>query len=139
MRNSYHGRTFGTVAITGNAAWKATSNDPFGTHYLHGTDQHAARSCRNCPTPSTSTPASPTCRACCTAAIHPHDVGALIAEPIQGVGGFTMAPDGLFKALQGSPGRARHPAHLRRGADRLGPHRRALLGHRRARRHPGLR
>src|SRR5271170_2128009 len=39
MRNSYHGRTFGTVAITGNAVWKATSNDPFGTHYVHGTDK----------------------------------------------------------------------------------------------------
>src|SRR6201992_26367 len=39
MRNSYHGRTFGTVAITGNANWKASSNDPFGTHYLHGTDR----------------------------------------------------------------------------------------------------
>src|ERR1700742_2395003 len=41
MRNSYHGRTFGTVAITGNANWKASSNDPFGTHYLHGTDRQA--------------------------------------------------------------------------------------------------
>ena len=30
MRNSYHGRSFGAVAITGNAAWKASSNDPFG-------------------------------------------------------------------------------------------------------------
>src|SRR5271156_6233251 len=39
MRNSYHGHTFGAVAITGNAVWKATSNDPFGTHYLHGTDR----------------------------------------------------------------------------------------------------
>src|SRR6202041_2121277 len=39
MRNSYHGRTFGTVAITGNANWKASSNDPFGTHYVHGTDK----------------------------------------------------------------------------------------------------
>ena len=39
MRGSYHGRSFGTVAVTGNAAWKASSNDPFGTHYLHGTDR----------------------------------------------------------------------------------------------------
>ena len=39
MRSCYHGRSFGTVAITGNAAWKASSNDPFGTHYLHGTDR----------------------------------------------------------------------------------------------------
>jgi 4-aminobutyrate aminotransferase len=75
MRNSYHGRTFGTVAITGNANWKASSNDPFGTHYLHGTDRTAP-------------------------AINPADVGALIAEPIQGVGGFTMAPDGLFRAYK---------------------------------------
>ncbi len=42
MRGSYHGRTFGTVAITGNASWKASSNDPFGTHYLHGTDRELA-------------------------------------------------------------------------------------------------
>src|SRR5215469_14058992 len=39
MRGSYHGRSFGAVAITGNAAWKASSNDPFGTHYLHGADK----------------------------------------------------------------------------------------------------
>src|ERR1700758_2161338 len=39
MRGSYHGRSFGTVAVTGNAAWKASGNDPFGTHYLHGTDR----------------------------------------------------------------------------------------------------
>ena len=40
--------------------------------------------------------------------------------------------------VQGSPRRARHPVHLRRGADRLGPHRRELLGHPGARRHPRL-
>jgi 4-aminobutyrate aminotransferase len=34
--------------------------------------------------------------ATCTAG----DVAALIAEPIQGVGGFTVPPDGLFGALQ---------------------------------------
>src|SRR5487761_1838143 len=39
VRGSYHGRPFGTVAITGNASCKASSNDPFGTHYLHGTDR----------------------------------------------------------------------------------------------------
>src|ERR1700742_1906960 len=93
MRNSYHGRTFGTVAITGNANWKASSNDPFGTHYLHGTD-------RQLPAYRTLSDADyiEACvadlRALLKAAIPPDDVGALIAEPIQGVGGFTMAPDG---------------------------------------------
>ena len=40
MRNSYHGRSFGAVAITGNVAWKSRPLAPFGVHYLHGTDRH---------------------------------------------------------------------------------------------------
>jgi 4-aminobutyrate aminotransferase len=98
MRNSYHGRTFGTVAITGNAAWKASGNEPFGVHYLHGTDRvqgvYAGLSDQQyideCVTDLRAV----------LAGIHPADIGALIAEPIQGVGGFTMAPDGLFKAYK---------------------------------------
>ena len=39
MRNSYHGRSFGAVAITGNLAWKSSPLAPFGVHYLHGTDR----------------------------------------------------------------------------------------------------
>jgi len=99
MRNSYHGRTFGTVAITGNAAWKASSNDPFGTHYLHGTDRQLA-SFRQLSDADYIKACVEDLRALLTAAIHPADVGALIAEPIQGVGGFTMAPDGLFAAYK---------------------------------------
>ena len=38
---------------------------------------------------------------------------------------------------EADPRRVRDPADLRRGADRLGPHRRALLGHRGARRDAG--
>ena len=56
------------------------------------------------------------------------DVACFIAEPIQGVGGFATPPDGLLGALQKTSGRPRDPLHLRRGADRLGPDRRALLG-----------
>ncbi len=99
MRNSYHGRTFGTVAITGNAAWKATSNDPFGTHYVHGTDKTLPQF-RNLTDAEYIDACVADLRALLTAAINPADVGALIAEPIQGVGGFTMAPDGLFKAYK---------------------------------------
>jgi 4-aminobutyrate aminotransferase len=99
MRNSYHGRTFGTVAITGNAAWKTSSNDPFGTHYLHGTDKDLPQF-RSLSDLEFIDACVADLRALLSAAIHPNDVGALIAEPIQGVGGFTMAPDGLFKAYK---------------------------------------
>jgi 4-aminobutyrate aminotransferase len=98
MRNSYHGRTFGTVAVTGNAAWKPSGNEPFGVHYLHGTDRTQGRLAglsdeqyiAECVTDLRAV----------LAGIHPADIGALIAEPVQGVGGFTMAPDGLFKAYK---------------------------------------
>ena len=99
MRGSYHGRTFGTVAITGNAAWKASSNDPFGTHYLHGTDRQLPHY-RNLSDAEFIRACTDDLRALLAGGIHPADVGALIAEPIQGVGGFTMAPDGMFKAFK---------------------------------------
>src|ERR1700761_2930387 len=99
MRNSYHGRTFGTVAITGNANWKASSNDPFGTHYLHGTDRQLPPY-RDLSDAAYIDACVADLRALLSGGIHPADVGALIAEPVQGVGGFTMAPDGLFKAYK---------------------------------------
>jgi 4-aminobutyrate aminotransferase-like enzyme len=99
MRNSYHGRTFGTVAVTGNANWKASSNDPFGTHYLHGTDRQLP-AYRDLDDDEFIEACVADLRELLAAGVHPADVGALIAEPIQGVGGFTMAPDGLFAAYK---------------------------------------
>jgi 4-aminobutyrate aminotransferase len=99
MRGSYHGRSFGTVAVTGNAAWKASSNDPFGTHYLHGTDRQLP-AYRNLSDAEFTDACVEDLRNLLTGGIHPQDVAALIAEPIQGVGGFTMAPDGLFAAYK---------------------------------------
>ncbi len=40
MRGSYHGRSFGAVAITGNLAWKSSPLAPFSVQYLHGTDRY---------------------------------------------------------------------------------------------------
>ncbi len=99
MRGSYHGRSFGTVAVTGNAAWKASSNDPFGTHYLHGTDRQLS-AYRGLSDAQFIDACVDDLKALLSGGVHPQDVGALIAEPIQGVGGFTMAPDGLFKAYK---------------------------------------
>jgi 4-aminobutyrate aminotransferase len=99
MRGSYHGRSFGTVAVTGNPSWKASSNDPFGTHYLHGTDRRLGQYARMSDAEYIQFCADDL-RALLAGGVHPADVGCLIAEPVQGVGGFTMAPDGLFAAYK---------------------------------------
>lgn len=36
MRNSYHGRSFGSVGVTGNRGWSPTSLSPLQTLYVHG-------------------------------------------------------------------------------------------------------
>jgi 4-aminobutyrate aminotransferase len=96
LRNSYHGRSFGAVAITGNGAWKTSQLSPFTVHYLHGTDQQL---------PGFASLSESDYIAACTADLRnvlatatAGDVACLIAEPVQGVGGFTMPPDGLLAA-----------------------------------------
>ena len=99
LRNSYHGRSFGAVAITGNAGWKPSSLAPFGVHYLHGTDRHLP-AFDGMPDGAYIEACVADLRNVLATAAHPADVACLIAEPIQGVGGFTMPPDGLFAAYQ---------------------------------------
>jgi 4-aminobutyrate aminotransferase len=97
MRNSYHGRSFGAVAITGNVAWKSSGLAPFGVHYVHGTDRDL---------PAFARLTDEEYIEACTADLRhllsmaAREVACLIAEPIQGVGGFTMPPDGLFGEYQ---------------------------------------
>ncbi len=99
MRGSYHGRSFGAVSVTGVAAWKMSSHDPFGTHYLHGTDRQLLQY-QSLSDADYIKACVDDLRALLSAGIHPADVGCLLAEPIQGVGGFTMAPDGLLAAYK---------------------------------------
>ena len=99
MRGSYHGRSFGAVSVTGVAAWKMSSHDPFGTHYLHGADRQLPLY-RHLSDADYIKACVEDLRALLSAGVHPADVGCLLAEPVQGVGGFTMPPDGLFAAYQ---------------------------------------
>src|SRR5215467_6915671 len=39
MRGSYHGRSFGAMAITGHGTWKTSQLSPYAVTYLHGTDR----------------------------------------------------------------------------------------------------
>src|SRR5439155_24682050 len=40
MRQSYHGRSFGTISITANASWKNSALSPLSVYFLHGGDRH---------------------------------------------------------------------------------------------------
>ncbi len=94
LRNSYHGRTDATMAATGVRSWSASPLTPLRVSYLHSGDRlrgllagrgdeefidAAVADLREVMATTTS-----------------GDVACLIAEPIQGVGGYTYPPDGLF-------------------------------------------
>jgi 4-aminobutyrate aminotransferase len=97
MRNSYHGRSFAAMAITGNRAWSASSLSPVQTSYVQGgyryrspwrdlsDDEYIAAGVADLVDVLDTTTAG--------------DVACLIAEPIQGVGGFAHPPDGFYGAL----------------------------------------
>ena len=93
LRNSYHGRSFSAVAITGNQGWSPTSLSPLQTSYVHGS--------RRLGTPLSGLSDADFADAC-VADLEDvlgqlnGNVACLIAEPIQGVGGFSTPPDGLF-------------------------------------------
>jgi len=98
LRNSYHGRSFGAVAITGNGAWKTSQLTPFAVHYLHGTDRHLPAFAGMSDAEFIDAAVADLRYVLATATAR--DVACLIAEPIQGVGGFTMPPDGLLRAYK---------------------------------------
>src|SRR5712691_7886876 len=88
-----------TALLAALTAWKMSGLSPFGTQYLHGADrQLAAYASLN------DADYIKACvddlRALLAGGIHPGDVACLLAEPVQGVGGFTMPPDGLLAAYK---------------------------------------
>ncbi|MEX2982545.1 aspartate aminotransferase family protein [Streptomyces sp. C36] len=97
MRNSYHGRSFSAVAVTGNSAWSPTSLSPLQTLYVHGAVRTRG--------PYAHLSDGEFIEACVAdledvlGQTH-GTVAALIAEPVQGVGGFTAPPDGLYAAFR---------------------------------------
>jgi len=96
LRNSYHGRSFGAVAITGNGSWRSSQLAPFAVHYLHGTDRNLPAFANMSDAEYIDAAVADLRHVLATATAG--DVACLIAEPIQGVGGFTMPPDGLLGA-----------------------------------------
>ncbi len=94
VRNSYHGRTFATMAITGNRSWSTSALNPLNVSYLHSGDR--LRGLMSGRTDADHIDAAVADLREILATQTTGDVAALIAEPIQGVGGFISAPDGMF-------------------------------------------
>jgi 4-aminobutyrate aminotransferase len=98
IRGSYHGKSHSTVAITGQRNWSSTSLNPFNVIYVHG--GYKLRS------PFGHLPDNEFIAACKADLVNmldvasAGDVACMIAEPIQGVGGFATPPDGFFGAFK---------------------------------------
>ncbi|WP_327352286.1 aspartate aminotransferase family protein [Streptomyces sp. NBC_01304] len=96
MRNSYHGRSFTAVGLTGNKGWSPTSLSPLQTLYVHGGVRGRG--------PYAHLSDADFIAACVDDLKdmlgQTRGVAALLAEPIQGVGGFTSPPDGLYAAFR---------------------------------------
>lgn len=98
LRNSYHGRTFATTGITGNRSWSPSSLSPLQVTYAQGGYRlrspfahlddaaYVAACVRDLRELLDTTTAG--------------DVACMVVEPVQGVGGFTVPPDGLFAAYR---------------------------------------
>jgi 4-aminobutyrate aminotransferase len=98
FRGSYHGKSHSTIGVTGQSAWSPTSFSPFNVTYVHGA--YKLRS------PFGDMPDEEFTAACVAdlenlleVAVS-GQVAVMIAEPIQGVGGFATPPDGFFRAMK---------------------------------------
>ncbi|MAT04242.1 MAG: aspartate aminotransferase family protein [Acidimicrobiaceae bacterium] len=94
IRNSYHGRVFSAQAITSHSSWRSTSHSGLQVSFVHG--PYRLRS------PFRHLDDEAYADACVDDLVQvldmtsAGDVAAMIAEPIQGVGGFATPPDNLF-------------------------------------------
>jgi 4-aminobutyrate aminotransferase-like enzyme len=97
LRHSYHGRSFATASASGQAPWRPTANSPVHVHYTMNAY------CYRCPLGKTY----PSCEIACARDLEPviqtatgGHPAALIAEPIQGLGGFITPPPEYFQVLK---------------------------------------
>ncbi|MGI9621260.1 MAG: aspartate aminotransferase family protein [Acidimicrobiales bacterium] len=98
MRNSYHGRSFTAQAITSHSSWSSTSLSGLSVNFVQG--GYRLRSPFRDLDDDQFTDACVTDLQQVLDMMTAGDVACLIAEPIQGVGGFATPPDGFFGSIQ---------------------------------------
>ena len=98
LRNSYHGRSFTAVAVTANRSWSPTSYTGLNVSFVHG--GYRLRSPFGHLDDEAFTAACVDDLRQVIDMMTSGDVACFIAEPIQGVGGFALPPDGFFGAFK---------------------------------------
>jgi 4-aminobutyrate aminotransferase len=98
LRNSYHGRGFASMGVTGNRGWSSSSLTPFNVLYAQG--GYRFRSSFRDFDDDAYVDACVTDLRELLAVATAGDVACMIAEPIQGVGGFATPPDRLLRAYE---------------------------------------
>ncbi|MGW1062405.1 aspartate aminotransferase family protein [Micromonospora rubida] len=96
VRNSYHGRSYAAMGATGNRSWSASALNPLQVAWLHSGERLRGLLSRLDPADRVDAAVEDLREVLATQTAG--DVACLIAEPIQGVGGFVHGPDGLFAA-----------------------------------------
>ncbi len=97
MRNSYHGRSFTAQAITSHSSWSSTSLSGLSVNFVQG--GYRLRSPFRDLDDDEYTSACTDDLQQVIDMMTAGDVACLIAEPIQGVGGFATPPDGFFGSI----------------------------------------
>lgn len=98
LRNSYHGRSYAAMGVTGNRGWSASGFSPLQVSYVMNGDRYRS--------PLGHLSDADYCRAAADdlrdvlLTTTSGDVACMIAEPVQGVGGFVVPPPGYFRALK---------------------------------------
>ncbi|MCM0678584.1 aspartate aminotransferase family protein [Micromonospora phytophila] len=96
VRNSYHGRSYAAMGVTGNRSWTASALNPLQVAWLHSGERLRGLLSRLPESDRIDAAVEDLREVLATQTAG--DVACLIAEPIQGVGGFVAPPDGLFAA-----------------------------------------
>ena len=98
VRNSYHGRSYAAMGITGHRSWSPSSLNPLQVSWLHSGDRLRGLLSRLDADAHVDAAVDDLREVLATQTAG--DVAALIAEPVQGVGGFVSGPDGLLGAFK---------------------------------------